>query len=306
MKKKLTISVFFKKYVNLFNFKISNKLKIVSFLFVTLTIVLLLTRYIYTSKFETEDSTVLILDLFIFYIFSMTILNLLKNTIVSARRRVKKLSVHTKDNVIAGIHSLYIILGFFVILFGTLHFLDVELEKFFTSFALISVAFSWIFKEYISNIIDGIRITFSDNLKVGDYITSGDFKGIILDIDIMSTKISTDEGDIVFIPNTLLLSKEIINYSKIKFKRIIYDFEIDKSLYTKLRKLEKKIVKNLDSEFSDFFEKEKFFLKVVRVSGEVAHLSAEMPVTSYNFKLEERMEKNVSLTVMEFIDDEED
>ena len=306
MKKKLTFSVFFKKYVNLFNFKISNKLKIVSFLFVTLTIVLLLTRYIYTSKFETEDSTVLILDLFIFYIFSMTILNLLKNTIVSARRRVKKLSVHTKDNVIAGIHSLYIILGFFVILFGTLHFLDVELEKFFTSFALISVAFSWIFKEYISNIIDGIRITFSDNLKVGDYITSGDFKGIILDIDIMSTKISTDEGDIVFIPNTLLLSKEIINYSKIKFKRIIYDFEIDKSLYTKLRKLEKKIVKNLDSEFSEFFEKEKFFLKVVRVSGEVAHLSAEMPVTSYNFKLEERMEKNVSLTVMEFIDDEED
>ncbi len=114
-------------------------------------------------------------------------------------------------------------------------------------------------------------ILFSSDFKNGDYVKIGEFKGRIKDITFINLKLITDEGDIVFILNSLIFQKEVINFSKVKTKRIIYDFEIEKSLFPKIRKVEKSILKNLITEFEEIIE----------------------------------IEKNISLSVMEFIDREE-
>lgn len=116
----------------------------------------------------------------------------------------------------------------------------------------------------------------------------------------------TDEGDVVFIPNSLLFQREVINYSKVKFKRIIYDFEIDKSLFPKIRKVEKSILKNLQKEFEEIIEHDKFALRINTIDHEGASVSAEIPVKKYDFNTEFLIKKNISLSVMEFIDKEED
>lgn len=116
----------------------------------------------------------------------------------------------------------------------------------------------------------------------------------------------TDEGDVVFIPNTLLFQREVVNYSKVKFKRIIYNFEIDKSLFPKIRKVEKSILRNLQKEFEEIIEEGKFSLKINTIDHEGASLSAEIPVKKYDFSTEFAIKKNISLSVMEFIDKEED
>ena len=246
------------------------------------------------------------IDLILLYLVIGVILNFIKLFIMSSYRKRNKIPVGTIDNTIKGIENLYRVALIFISFFATLYYSGIQLITFFTTFALVSVAFSWLFKEYIANIIDGLLIIFSDDFKIGDYIKVNDFKGRIKDIRFLNTKIMTDEGDVVFIPNSLLFQREVINYSKVKFKRIIYDFEIDKSLFPKIRKVEKSILKNLQKEFEEIIEDDKFALRINTIDHEGASVSAEIPVKKYDFNTEFLIKKNISLSVMEFIDKEED
>lgn len=296
----------FVKIVALSFFKVSNRRKIFFYIILGILGMIYVARFIYSKKFNQVPNVTLLLDLLFMYFILTTIFSLIKIITISTYRKIKKLPLTSTDNIILGIESLYWLFLGIAIFIGTLQFIAIDLQTFFTSFALISVAFSWIFKEYIANILDGLIIMFSKDFKIGDYIVVGEYKGRIRHITFMNTEIKTDEGDIVFIPNTLILQREVTNFSKIKSKRIIYEFEIDKFHFPKIRKIEKSIIKNLKKEFEDIFEEERFFLKVVKIHHEGALLSAEIPITKYNFALEDFVKKNVSLSVMEFIDKEEE
>lgn len=294
------------RFFSLSFFKVSSRRKFSFYIVLFLVAFLFVIRYIYSQQFNQVPGVKTTLDLLLFYFLASTILNFLKLVFVSSYRKKEKLSIDKRDNIITGIESLYWVILFIIIFVGTLQFIDVDLKTFFASFALVSVAFSWLFKEYIANIIDGILIMFSDDFKIGDYIKVGEYKGRIREITFINTEIRTDEGDIVFIPNTLIIQREVTNFSKVRFKRIIYEFEIDRTLFQKIRKIEKVILKNLKKEFSEILEEEKFFLRVIKIHHEGALLSAEIPVKKYNFTTEDAIEKNVSLSVMEFIDDNQE
>lgn len=302
-KKARTSNNFFVRFVSLSYFKVSNRRKFWFYIFLFLMAILFIFRYIYAKQFNEVPIVKTILDLLLYYVIASIILNSLKIVFISSYRKKKRYGVDKRDNIITGVESIYWIVLFIIIFIGTLQFIDFDLKTFFTSFALVSVAFSWIFKDYIANIIDGMIIMFSDDFKIGNYIMVGKYRGRIREITLINTEIMTDEGDIVFIPNTLIVQREVTNFSKVKYKRIIYEFEIDKLLFTKVRKIEKSIIKNLNKNFSDIFEEENFFLKVVKIHHEGALLSVEIPVKKYNFIVEDNIKKVVSLTVMEFIDD---
>lgn len=288
-------------------FKISFRRKFFLYLITSVLFLLGLFRFYFYDSYDMSQIPFSgFIDLIILYLFIGVLLNFVKLFIMSTYRKRNKIQVGTIDNTIRGIENLYRVILIFVLFFATLYQSGIQLLTFFTTFALVSVAFSWLFKEYIGNIIDGLLIIFSDDFKIGDYIKVNDFKGRIRDIRFLNTKIMTDEGDVVFIPNTLLFQREVVNYSKVKFKRIIYDFEIDKSLFPKIRKVEKSILKNLQKEFEEVIEQEKFSLKVNTIDHEGASLSAEIPVKKYDFNTESAIKKNISLSVMEFIDKEED
>lgn len=301
LKKKDFLEFFYLSY-----FKVSSRRKFFFYLVLFLVGILYIARYIYFQKFNQIPTVVLVLDLLFMIFIISTIFNFIKIVVISTYRRIKKIPVSTTDNIILGIDSLYWISLGIALFIGVLQFVHIDMKTFFTSFALISVAFSWIFKEYISNILDGLIIMFSKDFNIGDYIIVGEYKGRIRHITFMNTEIKTDEGDIVFIPNTLILQREVTNFSKIKSKRIIYSFEIDKLLFPKTRKIETTIIKNLKKDFNDIFEESKFFLKVVKIHHEGALLSAKIPIKKYNFALEDEIKKNVSLSVMEFIDKEDE
>jgi small-conductance mechanosensitive channel len=306
MRKKSKLKTIISNFLSLSLFKISKKRKFFFYLGLFLASLLFTFRTVYNQQFTQVPIVKLSIDILLFYFIIITILNILKIVIISIYRKLNKIKSGYKDNIIMGIESLSLIILVMTLFIGTLQFTNLDLKTFFGSFALISVAFAWVFKEYITNIIDGILIIFSDDFIVGNYIMVGNYTGRIREITFLNTEIMTDEGDIVFIPNTLIIQREVTNYSKVKYKRIIHEFEIDKSLFTKVRKIENVIKKNLTKDFSDIFDVDNFFLKVVKIKHDSAILSAEMPVKSYSFTTEEQMEKCVSLTIMEFIDKEED
>ncbi len=66
------------------------------------------------------------------------------------------------------------------------------------------------FKDIIPNITAGFVMHSKGLYKKGDNISVGAAEGKIIDLDIMETKIKTKSGDVILVPNSLLMKSEII------------------------------------------------------------------------------------------------
>jgi len=65
------------------------------------------------------------------------------------------------------------------------------------------------FKDIIPNIAAGFFMHSKGLYKKGDHIAIGSVEGKIIELDIMETKIKSKEGDIVVVPNSVLMKSEI-------------------------------------------------------------------------------------------------
>lgn len=96
------------------------------------------------------------------------------------------------------------------------------------------------------NIFGGIVILWDKPFKIGDWIETTNFEGVVEDITFRSTRIRTFENSIVTIPNSTISNDALINWSKMKKRRYKENFEIE--LSTPLKKMcdiESKIIKML-------------------------------------------------------------
>lgn len=85
------------------------------------------------------------------------------------------------------------------------------------------------------NIFGGIVILWDKPFKIGDWIETTSFEGIVEDITFRSTRVRTFENSIVTIPNSTISNESLINWSKMKKRRYKQNFELE--LSTPLKKI---------------------------------------------------------------------
>lgn len=78
----------------------------------------------------------------------------------------------------------------------------------------------------LSNIASGLVIMFTRPFRVGDFIISGDTSGVVKDIGIYYTKITTPDNHDISIPNSALANSTINNLSTEAVRRIDFDFNV--------------------------------------------------------------------------------
>ncbi len=78
----------------------------------------------------------------------------------------------------------------------------------------------------LSNIAGGVIIMFCKPFHVGDFIESADVSGVVQDIGIYYTKITTGDNRDISVPNAALANSTIMNYSTRDTRRIDFDFNI--------------------------------------------------------------------------------
>jgi small-conductance mechanosensitive channel len=66
----------------------------------------------------------------------------------------------------------------------------------------------------ISQIMSGLTLTYSRALRLGDYAAIGDVEGTVTHLGSLSTKIKTARGEDVTIPNAVVVSTPMTNYSR--------------------------------------------------------------------------------------------
>ena len=150
----------------------------------------------------------------------------------------------------------------------------------------------------IKDFINGFFILFEDKFGIGDYVTIGNFSGIVQTIGIRTTIIKDFTGDIHSIPNGMI--SEVTNHSRGNTRFIVdvdiaYEEDIDNAI-------------NAIKECCDKFQKEHedFINEPIEVSGVSALAASSVTIRTVGrtkpltqWKMENELRKAIKITLDE-------
>ncbi|KQT16391.1 mechanosensitive ion channel protein MscS [Chryseobacterium sp. Leaf404] len=136
-----------------------------------------------------------------------------------------------KSTAEASITTTISVFRFVILIIGTFITLEIIgfssfLWKFIGSLGVAGVIAGVALKDLVSSIFSGMLIGVDKAFKVGDYITIGNHSGTVMDIGLLTTKMITDDGKKVFIPNQVIFNAPFYNITASPQRRIIFNFEI--------------------------------------------------------------------------------
>ena len=198
--------------------------------------------------------------------------------------------VGKRDNFLYGIGHIKKVLYALYAGLLLLAVLNISLEKALTSLSLVAAAIVLLAKDYISNFINGMYMTFARVVNIGDEVSIGVHKGKIQDITLSSVHLLNEDDDLIYIPNSVVFSSDIVNYTRRKIKKTSLDFEIDVLAIHDVVELEIEIIEGM-KEFHSNIQPGSFNLKVVAISGEHVKFKFQFLVNEGTDKELERLIK---------------
>lgn len=122
--------------------------------------------------------------------------------------------------------------------------------KFIGSLGVAGVVAGVALKDLVSSIFSGALVSVDKSFEVGDYVTIQSVSGTVESIDFLTTKIITDEGKKVHVPNQLIFSAPFTNYSASGQRKVFLDIQIPNN--QDLQKVSDLILKEIKNfEFAD-------------------------------------------------------
>ncbi len=99
--------------------------------------------------------------------------------------------------------------------------------KFLGSLGVAGVVAGVALKDLVSSMFSGALVGIDKSFAAGDYVSIKEVTGIVEKIGFLTTKIITDEGKKVFVPNQLIFSAPFVNYSSSGQRKIFLDLQVD-------------------------------------------------------------------------------
>ncbi len=114
----------------------------------------------------------------------------------------------------------YVIITIFVMV--ALNNLGVNFSGVLVAGGVLGIVLGFASQTVVSNLISGVFMYFDKPLKIGDYIIiqNEDISGVVTEIEILSTRIRTWDGNLVRIPNEKLFNSVIENRVSNEIRRI--------------------------------------------------------------------------------------
>lgn len=104
--------------------------------------------------------------------------------------------------------------------------LGIPMTSIITVLGTMGVAVGLALKDSLSNVAGGVILLINRTLKVGDYVDIGAHSGVVDEVSILFTKITTLDNKDVFIPNGTVATSSIVNYSTEGNRRVDLSFAV--------------------------------------------------------------------------------
>lgn len=215
-------------------------------------------------------------------------------------RKSKRIARNQPDNFIAGLQNLYYILLSLAIIVLVFGFLGVPPERLFTSLSIVAAAIAIVSKDYISEIISGMIISFSKEVSIGDYIKIGTHKGKIIDLNLTKIVFLNDDDDILYIPNTTVFNSEIVNYTRKQVKRVNIEFEVDLKAIKNVEALEADLIETV-KDYQEHIQPGSFALKIGDIKKDSLTLKFQYTLNQINRELEQDIRRKTVRRVVNYV-----
>lgn len=174
------------------------------------------------NYFEGQGLVKIIVSLFMIVLF-FAIFRLLKSLLNGKLK--SKLQPQTNHALNKALNYLfYILIGMYILsLFG------VDLTAIWGAAGVAGLAIGFAAQTSVSNLISGLFVLGEKSMKVGDFVSVGEISGTVQSIGLLSIRVATLENQMVRIPNSTIISSNLINYSSYNTRRLYFEIPLDYS-----------------------------------------------------------------------------
>ena len=202
-----------------------------------------------------------------------------------------------QPNFTIGIDRISTLLNGIVLLISLMLAFGIRPLEFLTSITIVAAAIALLTKEYITNIVNGLIMMFSDQLEIGDKIQIGRHTGFIRDITLINLILKNDTGEIILIPNSMALNSDVVNFSKNNTHQVILDAEIPTKAELQLIQLEKALTAQLEP-YSEAVFKDGAQLNVLERKPESLIIRFQFPIKTAEKSTEVKLKKELNQSLL--------
>lgn len=146
-----------------------------------------------------------------------------------------------RGNFVLGINRLTAIINTILFVIAAMVTFGINPIDFLTSLTFVAMAIAVLFRDYITNLLSGLFIMFSEQLSVGDRIKVGEHQGRIIDVTFANILLQNEEDDIVMVPNNQVFTHPMVNLSAHRSNLFTVKFELPLNLATDIKTLEQAV-----------------------------------------------------------------
>lgn len=161
-----------------------------------------------------------ILEVAITWVIVWLLVRYLSRLLERLDERVKSVDIDTRD-----MKTLDKLLDYFFIAIGILVTVAIfnltsVLYSMLTAAGIVTIIIGFAVRDVAANFISGIFILLDQPFVYGDSVKIGEFSGTVQRISLRSTEIVTFDGPIVSMPNSIVATTPVVNYSINKERRV--------------------------------------------------------------------------------------
>lgn len=134
------------------------------------------------------------------------------------------------DRVDAGLQNLllksYRVVAILLIVIIVMAQLGVDVTALLAGLSIAGIALGFAARDSLENFISGVTILIDEPFVVGDYIEVNDTYGQVDEITLRSTRMRTVRNEIMVLPNSFMISNQLINHTKRNTVRVDIGFGI--------------------------------------------------------------------------------
>lgn len=270
-----------------------------------LFIIIVSALYFEFRWFERLDINDHYINAILFYLAGNLIINICRFVLSHIYLAKQRRSGYGQDNFLFGLTRIASIINFIIFVAAVFLFFDIDYKSLFTSLSIIAAAIAILSKDYISNMINGMIIMFTDQVSLGDFVKIGEYRGTVVDITFVNIHLLDENGDLVFFPNAYVFQKEVVNYSKRDVNKMSIYFDLDIKYLMESEKLEEYLTNSI-KKYQGFIKPGTYFLRTVAVKKDQVDFNFQYVIKKHDVKTEKEIRKTVMRSLVDYLKKERD
>lgn len=207
------------------------------------------------------------------------LISISKWLVVSWYSRQMRKNDRVRGNFILGVNQIAGIANVIFAVIAIMLAFGINPKEFLTSITIVAMAIALLFRDYITNMISGLLIMFSDRFTIGDNIKIGEFEGRILDITLVNIEVKNEDDDIVLIPNNTAFTVNIINQSLHNSRKVTVKFQLPLEHASNQLGLDRRLQALFARHDRDIVEGS-YRLRLLDIDKESAHYKVQVQINS--------------------------